>query len=94
MNHVETFKQKVKSVIEAHGGRVDTNIIPGVIEQPRELKLLSKTESLFYYNPVEIGFDGVNLSVTVAGQKLPVDRAKEMLQRLEAAMNIVEEIEQ
>lgn len=92
MNQIEAYKQKVKSVIEKHGGRVDIGIIPGVIEQPKELKVSSEDKRLFYYNPVEIGFDGVNLSVVLDGRKLTVEKAQELLRRLLSANEILEEI--
>lgn len=93
MNYILAFKQKVKSVIEAHGGKVDIDTIPGVIKQPTELQTLSAQESLFYYNPAEIHFDGANLFVKIAGHNYILEEAKEYLKRLQVAINILEEIE-
>lgn len=92
MNQIEAFKQKVKSVIEKHGGRVDIGIIPGVIEQPIELR--SKYLPGNVYAPIEIVFDGTHLKIHTSGvNNFTPEMAKEFSIRFQMAVEILEEIE-
>lgn len=91
MNSFSIFKEKVRSVIEAHGGRVDIDIIPGIIVQPSELRpTYNFTHD--YFQPVELVFNGTNLKINVTSGLYDEIETRELLKRLQAIVSIMDEI--
>jgi|SRR5208282_2120106 len=88
MTSILIYKEKVKSVIEAHGGEVSIDIIPGIIKQPRELQPIYNPD---YFQPVELEFNGEKLTVNTTGYYCSFDKAKEFQKRLQVAIDIIDE---
>jgi hypothetical protein len=90
MNSILTYKEKVKSVIEAHGGKVNIGIISSIIQQPTALQ---SDPNKPYFEPVTLIFNGTNLRVHTTSTLRTQEQTKEYLKRLEAATRILREIE-
>ena len=87
MNDILTYKEKVKRIIESHGGEVAIDFIPGIIKQPASLQA-----SDLYFRPVALVFDGVKLIVNVSGSYSTLQQAKEYIKCLQSAISIIEEV--
>ena len=90
MNNILAYKEKVRSVIEAHGGEVVINFIPGIVVQPDELKpAYNFTHD--YYQPVELVFTGYNLKINITSGLYDEAETRELLKRIQVVVAIMDE---
>lgn len=93
MTKISEFKEKVKAIIEKHGGKVGTDFIVGIDQQPKELQMVELPDRN-WFDPVRIVFDGEHVTIGTTGSHYTLSQAKEYLKRLQAAISILEEIQQ
>ena len=90
MNNILAYKEKVRSVVEAHDGEVAIDFIPGVVVQPDELKpAYNFTHD--YYNPVELVFTGYDLKINITSGLYDEAETRELLKRIQAVVAIMDE---
>ncbi len=90
MNNILAYKEKVRSVVEAHGGEVAIDFIPGVVVQPDELKPAYKFTH-DYYNPVELVFTGYDLKINITSGLYDEAETRELLKRIQVVVAIMDE---
>ena len=90
MNNILAYKEKVRSVVEAHCGEVAIDFIPGVVVQPDELKpAYNFTHD--YYNPIELVFTGYDLKINITSGLYDEAETRELLKRIQVVVAIMDE---